>query len=406
MATPILKAPPADGSSADRGMPSLAGKRGAGSTGAAIRGVLIGVAAVVLIVVVLVAVANKIKKRRQAESAQESAEQNAPSRAKIPSLPSDAFAHASSAPPLPASIAPSAPQPAVAQPGAPALPMTKEQQQAAAQRAAEKAQREAQTADSELVVFNSGAGGTGAAVSRATDPASSLTDQVTSLIRAQQPQQDKGPPAGSLAASLTPTSTSEVQASVLSNPSMTATKGTVVPCVLETAIDSTVPGSVSCRLTDNLYSTDGRVLLAERYSRVSGQYESASLKSGMSRIFILWTRLETPYHVVVDLDSPAADALGRGGLSGRINNHFWQRFGAGLLLSVVDDLTASAMKQSGSQTVQFTSTANSGNQAAQVALEHSVDIPPTLTKNQGGLVSIYLARDLNFGNVYALRSTH
>jgi len=75
------------------------------------------------------------------------------------------------------------------------------------------------------------------------------------------------------------------------------------------------------------------------------------------------------------------------------------------LLSVVDDVTASFVnRNSSTQSVQFSNTADSGQKAAQIALSHSVDIPPTLTKDQGGIVKVFVARDLYFGNVYGFRT--
>ena len=40
---------------------------------------------------------------------------------------------------------------------------------------------------------------------------------------------------------------------------------------------------------------------------------------------------------------------------------------------------------------------------AAIAVEQSINIPPTLNKHQGELVSIFVARDLDFSGVYRLR---
>ncbi|MGH7121086.1 MAG: TrbI/VirB10 family protein, partial [Acetobacteraceae bacterium] len=44
-------------------------------------------------------------------------------------------------------------------------------------------------------------------------------------------------------------------------------------------------------------------------------------------------------------------------------------------------------------------------QVANTALEAQINIPPTLKKNQGDSVSIFVARDLNFSDVYKLQTT-
>jgi type IV secretion system protein VirB10 len=179
-------------------------------------------------------------------------------------------------------------------------------------------------------------------------------------------------------------------------------------CILQTALSSEVPGMTSCVLARNVYSTNGKVLLLERGSRLVGQYQAAQLRHGQSRIFVLWTRAETPDGVIVNLDSPNTDALGRSGLDGKVDNHFWARFGSALLVSVIDDLASSAVQNSSglnNNSLTFTNTANSANDAAAIIVENTVNIPPTLTKAQGAHINIFVARDLYFGDVYGLTAT-
>ena len=211
-----------------------------------------------------------------------------------------------------------------------------------------------------------------------------------------------------LSNALSATRTATVSASLLPDPNMTLTQGMFLDCILQTALSSEVPGMTSCVLARNVYSTNGNVLLLERGSRLVGQYQAAQLRHGQSRIFVLWTRAETPDGVIIDLDSPNTDALGRSGLDGKVDNHFWARFGSALLLSVVDDLASSAVQNSSGSTnnsLTFTNTANSANDAAAIIVENTVNIPPTLTQAQGAHVNIFVARDLYFGNVYGLTAT-
>ena len=180
----------------------------------------------------------------------------------------------------------------------------------------------------------------------------------------------------------------------------------LLDCALETALSSDVPGMTACRLTRDIYSTDSKVLLLERGSKVVGQYQGG-LKRGQARIFVLWTRVETPNGVIVNIDSPGTDALGRSGLDGFVDTHFWERFGGAVMLSLIDDVgTFVANKASGdgnNNQVQFGSTADAATQAAGIALENSINIPPTLLKNQGDHINIFVARDLDFRGVYDLK---
>lgn len=212
----------------------------------------------------------------------------------------------------------------------------------------------------------------------------------------------------SLGNALTATRGNGVSASLLADPHLTITQGTFLDCVLVTAINSQQPGMTSCLLTRDIYSTDGEVLLLEKGSRVVGQYQSAQLRPGLDRIFVLWTRVETPHGVIVNIDSPSTDALGRSGLDGVVNNHFWARFGAALLVSFVNDLSQyeSSKNENGGNTLNFGASAASGsNDAVSTILQNTVNIPPTLDKAQGGHISIFVARDVDFSSVYGLSAT-
>ncbi|NNM56223.1 TrbI/VirB10 family protein, partial [Acidocella sp.] len=46
---------------------------------------------------------------------------------------------------------------------------------------------------------------------------------------------------------------------------------------------------------------------------------------------------------------------------------------------------------------------SNGQQIANTALENSINIAPTLSKNQGDTVSLIVAHDLDFSNVYKLQ---
>lgn len=177
------------------------------------------------------------------------------------------------------------------------------------------------------------------------------------------------------------------------------TAGVSVPCVLQTAMDSTTPGYVSCLVSRDVWSDNGAVVLMERGTRVLGEYRGG-LQQGRGRLFVLWTRAVTPQGVAVALASPAADALGRPGIDGAIDSHFWDRFGGGLLLSIVDDGLQAAVGRGDA----FASTARAPSDAAAIALEGSIGIPPTLRRPQGGEVSIFVAQDLSFAEVYRLRT--
>lgn len=210
---------------------------------------------------------------------------------------------------------------------------------------------------------------------------------------------------GPLGNMLNPTPTPVRAASILKNRNYVLAKGSFIDCVLQTKLDTTVPGMTSCVVTRNIYSDTGKLLLIERGSTVSGEYQS-SLKQGQARIFILWNRIKTPSGVVINLDSPGTDALGGAGVEGYVDTHFWQRFGGAMMLSLVQDFAASLannIDHSADATITLRNTSDSSQSMAVEALKNSINIPPTLYKNQGERVGIYVARDLDFHSVYGLQ---
>lgn len=207
--------------------------------------------------------------------------------------------------------------------------------------------------------------------------------------------------ADSLKAKLEATEVDGARASILKDRTFFLTRGHFLNCALETAISSDVAGMTACRLTRNVYSSDGKIVLLERGTRITGQYQGG-LQRGKSRIFVLWTRAESPNGVLINLDSPGTSTLGHSGHDGHINNHFWERFGSAIMLSLVDDLSSYVITKNSDSEIQFDASQKAAQDAASIALENSINIAPTLVKNQGDEISVFVARDLDFRGVYAI----
>ncbi|RUM20677.1 TrbI/VirB10 family protein [Rhizobium vallis] len=203
---------------------------------------------------------------------------------------------------------------------------------------------------------------------------------------------------------LTPTQLQGSRAGTFGNRDFIIAMGTSIPCVLETALSSDQPGFTSCVINRDILSDNGRVVLMEKGTQVVGEYRGG-LRRGQKRLFVLWSRAKTPKGVIITLTSPATDALGRAGVDGYVDTHWWERFGSAILLSIVGDATSYANTQMQDSGVEAQGTTSAGQQAAAIAVEQSINIPPTLMKHQGELVSIFLGRDLDFSSVYRLRVT-
>ncbi len=179
--------------------------------------------------------------------------------------------------------------------------------------------------------------------------------------------------------------------------------GTSIPCVLETALQSDQPGFATCVINRDVLSDNGRVVLLEKGTQVIGEYRGG-LKRGQSRLFVLWNRAKTPMGVIITMASPATDAIGRAGFDGYVDDHWLERFGSALLLSIVSDASQFAgQRLQQSSNIQANGSTQASKQGAAIAVEQSINIPPTLIKHQGELVNIMVGRDLDFSQIYKLR---
>ncbi|OYY69335.1 MAG: hypothetical protein B7Y44_06700 [Sphingomonadales bacterium 28-55-16] len=178
----------------------------------------------------------------------------------------------------------------------------------------------------------------------------------------------------------------------IANSSYTVPQGAIIAGVLETAINSDLPGYVRAVVSRDVMGFDGRRVLIPSGSRLIGQYRSG-LTAGQSRAFIVWTRLTRPDGVTVALGSPVTDPLGRAGLGGKVDSHFLKRFGSAILLSVVQ--SGLGLLQQGGQDV-VVRTADDAKSVAGIALQRDINIPPTIKVAQGTAIRIFIARDLDF----------
>jgi type IV secretion system protein VirB10 len=177
-------------------------------------------------------------------------------------------------------------------------------------------------------------------------------------------------------------------------------RGTFIDCTLETAIDSTLPGMTTCVTATDTFGADGSVVLLERGTKLIGETRG-EVRQGQARVFVVWMEARTPTGVVVRLDSPGTDELGRSGLEGRVNRHFWQRFGAAALVSMIDGaVQAKVQSSSRGGTVVLDPTAS--EDVLTEILRSTVDIPPTIRVGNGARIQVLVARDVDFRSVYEL----
>ncbi len=221
-----------------------------------------------------------------------------------------------------------------------------------------------------------------------------VTNGTPPPVAAQEP--------GELSALLRPSVTTAVNAQVLPTQRLLLPKGAFLDCTLETAIDSTLPGMTTCVTATDTFGVDGQVVLLERGTKLVGETRG-QVQQGSARVFVLWNEARTPAGVIVPLASPGADELGRAGLPGNADRHFWERFGAAMLVSVIDGAVQAAI-QSGSRNNGTVIVNPSATQDVMTdILKGTINIPPTVVKHQGDRIQVLVARDLDFRSVYELR---
>jgi type IV secretion system protein VirB10 len=180
-----------------------------------------------------------------------------------------------------------------------------------------------------------------------------------------------------------------VHATRIGEQANTVVQGTLIAAVLETAIDTDVPGYARAVVSQDVRSFDGSRVLIPRSSRLIGEYKGVT-QAGQRRAFLMWTRLVRPDGVSVALASPAADVTGQAGVGGQVNSHFLSRFGSSILLSILGG--AGSLFTGGASTVVV----SGGNSAASVAAQHDGNRPPTIRVRQGEPIKVFTARDLIF----------
>jgi type IV secretion system protein VirB10 len=199
---------------------------------------------------------------------------------------------------------------------------------------------------------------------------------------------------------LRPSVLDAIRAQLLPTQRLLLPKGSFIDCTLETAIDSTLPGMTTCITATDTFGADGTVVLLERGTKLLGETRG-ELRQGDARVFVVWTEARTPAGVVVQLDSPGTDALGRAGLEGEVNRHFWQRFGAAALVSTIDGI-AQSEAQSSSRGGTVVLDPSASEDVINEILRSTVNIPPTIRVRNGARIQVLVARDVDFGPVYEL----
>jgi type IV secretory pathway VirB10-like protein len=189
------------------------------------------------------------------------------------------------------------------------------------------------------------------------------------------------------------------RATIIHNTRDTIPQGVMIPGVLETALNSDLPGFARAVVSRDVRGFDGSLVLIPRGSRVIGQYKSA-VAQGQSRAFVVWTRIIRPDGASIQIASSGTDSLGRAGLDGKVDRHFFEQFSGAILLTVLDAGVTSLANQPSTQVVIGSSAGGTGLGASAIT---PTPLSPTIKVAQGSPIRIFVARDLDFSPVGAAK---
>jgi len=201
----------------------------------------------------------------------------------------------------------------------------------------------------------------------------------------------------------------------LSNLSTTIAQGKIIDAVIETAINTDLPGSIRAIVSRDVFAESGREVMIPKGSRLIGTYNSGIVR-GQNRVLIVWTRLIRPDGLDMAIGSPGVDALGRAGIEGIADNKYSEIFSAALLTSIISIGVAAAADAATGNESTTTTTSNDGNRtttgtsgtdAARDAVEtvgeagkgivsSMLNLKPTIVLDQGSRINVFVNKDLIF----------
>jgi type IV secretory pathway VirB10-like protein len=174
---------------------------------------------------------------------------------------------------------------------------------------------------------------------------------------------------------------------------------TKIPCVVETAVNSDVEGSLTAKVNTNIYDTaTGHHLLIPQGSTILGHDRSSTLLFGNERLPTIALTLALRDGRSVDLgNAPMTDQQGVAGLTGDVNNHWGRLAGAvfvGGALRGGQQVIQTEIASQGGATPIVGGIAGQANTLAQQRLGRAMDTRPTITVEAGQLCTVLLIKPL------------
>ena len=181
-----------------------------------------------------------------------------------------------------------------------------------------------------------------------------------------------------------------------------------IPAGLETSVDTRKPGRIVAVIERNVFGADGKTIVIPTGSRAVGTYTAVE-SAGDERVVIVWSRLTRPDGMAWALEGYGADAQGKSGLIGDIDDRLVEKYAAPLLISALNAAATLAIGGESNRVISpFGSIIESENaktramrqfsdesrQVIQQVIRDKFKIQPIITIPAGTRITIIPQRDL------------
>jgi type IV secretory pathway VirB10-like protein len=183
--------------------------------------------------------------------------------------------------------------------------------------------------------------------------------------------------------------------------------GTIIPGILITGINSSLPGQVSAQVGHAVYdSIQGKYLLIPQGSKLIGSYDS-KICFGQKRIFLIWQRIILPNGDSISLgEMPGSDSQGYAGFHDQVNNHYTSLFASAALMSILSggaQIAAGKPQDPATQPISHALAQGAGLHLAETGsqlISKGLEVAPTLEIRPGYLFNITVTKDIIFDQPY------
>lgn len=226
---------------------------------------------------------------------------------------------------------------------------------------------------------------------------------------------------------LSKTTAEQITASNIGNTEHIIAQGKVIDAILETAINTDLPGTLRAVISRDIYAESGKNIIIPQGSRLVGVYNN-SISRGQNRVEITWQRVLLPGGVDINVAMPTTDQLGRAGTKGTVDNKYKEIFTNSILLSIltvggaiaIDQATdlgtsSSSVTTNTDGSTTRTDTGSSADSAVTAAVTNVSNLgrkiandflesQPTITIPQGTRIKVFVNQDIVFPNSRAAYS--